>query len=44
MNSAFKVRLLMIEFFTVKEMGFGEENYSFVSFKSIEKVIEDCIL
>ena len=41
MNSAFKVRLLMIEFFTVKDLGFGEDNYAFVSFKSIEKIIDE---
>ena len=44
MGSAFRVRLLMIEYFTVKDMGFGDDNYSFVTFKSIEKMIDDAIL
>jgi hypothetical protein len=44
MESAFRVRLLMIEYFTVKEMGSGVDNYSFVTFKSIEKMIDDASL
>ena len=31
----------MVEFFTVQEMGFGEGYYAFVSFKNVEKIIED---
>jgi hypothetical protein len=31
----------MIEHFTVMEMGFGENYYAFVSFKNVEKMIDD---
>lgn len=44
MGSAFRVRLLMIEYFTVKFMGYGNDNYSFVAFKSIEQMIDDVVL
>lgn len=40
-NSTFKARMLMIEHFTVCEMGYGEGYYAFVSFKHVEKSIED---
>ena len=41
MNTAYKVRLLMVEFFTIQEMNFGEGYYAFASFKNVEKMIED---
>lgn len=41
MNTAFKSRLLMVEYFTIKELGFGESNYTFVTFKTIEKMLDE---
>ena len=43
-NTAYKSRLLMIEFFTIQEMGFGVVYYAFASFKNVEKMIEDAKL
>ena len=39
--TSFKSRLMMIEYFTVMEMGFGESYYAYLSFKNVEKMIED---
>ena len=41
LNCCFTVRMTMIEFFSIQEMGFGEGYYAFVSFKNVEKIIED---
>jgi hypothetical protein len=38
------VRMLMMEFFTVKVLGMSEEFYSFVTFKEAEKCILDAEL
>ena len=37
---SFLSRMIMIEHFTVQEMGYGESYYAFVTFKHIEKTIE----
>lgn len=40
MDSAFISRMLMIEFFTVKEQSFDESQYAFVTFKNVEEMID----
>lgn len=42
MRTAFKSRMLMIEYFTVKELSFDEGQYAFVSFKNVEEMIDKC--
>lgn len=38
----FKIRLIMMEHFTVNVFGWSEEYYSFVAFKDAESSIENC--
>lgn len=40
----FLVRMLLMEFFTVRVLGMSEEFYSFVTFKEAEKCILECPL
>ena len=37
----FKARMLIIEHFSVTEMGYGETYYAFVTFQNVYKIIED---
>lgn len=43
-NVAFKSRFLLIEHFTVQEMGYGESYYAFVTFKNVEQLVEEAKL
>ena len=39
-NKSFKARLLIVEHFTVQDLGFGEGYYAFVTFKNVENLIQ----
>ena len=38
-KDGFKVRLLLMEHFTVHAIGMNRQDYSFVTFKEVEKLI-----
>ena len=40
MDSAFISRMLMVEFFTIKELSFDETQYAFVTFKNVEEMLD----